>query len=571
MDGGGTDNPVQDGQSAAKPQVVVVDGVKVLQVPLDPPTAEVVEDMLQHPDRVPPAEMPNVPAGVADATTIGNYANDGSDVVSAGANPPDLDALETVIENHRDIGPQDMPGVDVPAGEYGKGDWAEQDVRPDGPTGSVDPARPSTGAGQPVSLPPTDVTSDGVSTGEVAGAATTPADDTAPPATDDACDSDKDATPGGDTGTTPGGKDTTPAPPTGELPDQGTGGGQGTGQGTGDQGGQGTGDQGTGGTGTGATGDQGGQGTGGTGGQGPGDQDGQGTGGQGAGGTGDQGGQGTGGQETGDQGTGDRGTGDQGTGERGKPVTIPPTNPSAETPNGATTDTPPTTTDADGSTDGRGGSGAAGVQGGGGVGSGVYGAGSAPGVEASAGVNASVGVYGGDGADAGAYGSGSARDAGAALGGAVQGGDVAGAGQGAGTSVAVEGGAGTSVAVQGGAGTSVAVEGERVLGDGGGGVRGGSPAYGILIGYDVEPGYKTVAESGMGVQGWADDGTEVVAAEVVPPDLDALTTVIEHHRDIQPQDMSSLEIPPGEYGKDAWMPEDGPPGAVESGRPERSA
>src|SRR5690606_18341781 len=37
-----------------------IDGVKVLQVPIDPPTAQELEDLLESLDQVQPAEMPSV-------------------------------------------------------------------------------------------------------------------------------------------------------------------------------------------------------------------------------------------------------------------------------------------------------------------------------------------------------------------------------------------------------------------------------------------------------------------------------------------------------------------------------
>lgn len=76
------------------------------------------------------------------ATQVSAWANDGSDVVSAEAAPLDLDALRTVIEDHRDIPPQEMPSVQIPPGEYGKGEWAPEDITPDGPPGEVGPGRP---------------------------------------------------------------------------------------------------------------------------------------------------------------------------------------------------------------------------------------------------------------------------------------------------------------------------------------------------------------------------------------------------------------------------------------------
>jgi hypothetical protein len=39
-----------------------------------------------------------------------------------------------------------MPSVEVPPGEYGKGAWAPQDIRPDGQSGEIDPGTPERSA-----------------------------------------------------------------------------------------------------------------------------------------------------------------------------------------------------------------------------------------------------------------------------------------------------------------------------------------------------------------------------------------------------------------------------------------
>lgn len=49
-----------DDVDTSKPQVIEIDGVKVLQVPIDPPTAQELEDLLESLDQVQPAEMPSV-------------------------------------------------------------------------------------------------------------------------------------------------------------------------------------------------------------------------------------------------------------------------------------------------------------------------------------------------------------------------------------------------------------------------------------------------------------------------------------------------------------------------------
>ncbi|MEV0825801.1 hypothetical protein [Nonomuraea rubra] len=442
-----TDAPAADGsggQDATKPRVVVVDGVKVLQVPLDAPQAAVIEDMLENPDQVQPAEMPKLPAdgtGTTNATNVNDYANDGSDVVSAEASPPDLDALKTVIEDHRQIAPQDMPGVQVPEGEYGKGAWAERDIRPDGPAGSIDAGNPSTGGNTPATPPPTDPastggtataggsTTDSTTDSTTVGSTTAETSDVATTPGDDTCDSGKDAdTPPRDDGT---GRDSGTPPR-----DDGTGGNADTpprDDGTGRDAGTPPTDRDT-----------------------KPDQP-----------TGDRP---TGDQPTGDRPTGDRPAGDQpeqGRGGAGEPVAIPPTNP-AETPTG-NADTPPTAPE-----------------------TGQHGDTEQP----TPGRTPETG-----------YGAGQPSQPPVSDGAAVAGGGAGAAGQDAATS-------------------------------------------------------------------WADDGSDVVTSDTTPPTLDALRTVMDHHRDIQPQDMPSVQIPPGEYGKGEWVPEDvgpdGPPGAIDPGRPERS-
>ncbi|MFE0149442.1 hypothetical protein ACFWY5_19995 [Nonomuraea sp. NPDC059007] len=149
-----------------KPQVVEVDGVKVLQVPLDPPTAEELEELIRNIDDIQPQDTPSLegdttpgqiqPGGkTVDAGGLSTWANDGSDVVSADARPIDPAALRALIENVRDVQPMDMPGVEVPKGEWGNGQWAPQDIKPDGPPGSLDPGNPTTTTPNPDGNPTT--------------------------------------------------------------------------------------------------------------------------------------------------------------------------------------------------------------------------------------------------------------------------------------------------------------------------------------------------------------------------------------------------------------------------------
>ncbi|MEU7001290.1 hypothetical protein [Nonomuraea sp. NPDC046570] len=265
-----------DGVDGRKPQVVMVDGVKVLQVPLNPPTADELAALLENADDARPMDMPTVSddtrpgqvdpspadpsrkpdhplldtvgpandqtiqppddsassrtstgggaslpgAGVADSsrtdsssagpgvggaslpgagmadsshadsTSVGVggsgaslsgsgvsggsvgagvegganarveaggggtandgagaravWVSDGSDVVSVDVQPPSPEALKVLADNAREIEPLDMPDVRVPAGEWGKGQWVPEDIRPDGPAGSVAPGTPNT-------------------------------------------------------------------------------------------------------------------------------------------------------------------------------------------------------------------------------------------------------------------------------------------------------------------------------------------------------------------------------------------------------------------------------------------
>ncbi|MEV1170587.1 hypothetical protein [Nonomuraea sp. NPDC049784] len=226
-DGGTTGTPANDQQDVSKPQIVEVDGVKVLQIPIDPPTAEQLEDLLQNADKVQAAEMPKLPADGATthAADVNAWANDGSDVVSADTTPPNLDALKTVVGHHREIPPLDMPGLSETSG---------YDTTP------TDGTAPTAGTND-------DACASGTTPG---GADTTPGGTDTTPGRADTTPGGTDTTPGGtDTtpgraDTTPGGTGVTPDRPSGDGVGQGAGDGQGTGvRGAGDQGAGGTGDQ----------------------------------------------------------------------------------------------------------------------------------------------------------------------------------------------------------------------------------------------------------------------------------------------------------------------------------------
>ncbi|MEV6863443.1 hypothetical protein AB0M44_20865 [Streptosporangium subroseum] len=90
-----------------------------------------------------PGDVSAQAVGAGGEGSVAQWANDGSDVVSAEAGPLDMDALRTLVDNVSEIEPLDMPGVQVPDGEtWGEGAWAPRDIGPDGPADDVDPGDP---------------------------------------------------------------------------------------------------------------------------------------------------------------------------------------------------------------------------------------------------------------------------------------------------------------------------------------------------------------------------------------------------------------------------------------------
>ncbi|SFI46487.1 hypothetical protein SAMN05216275_103260 [Streptosporangium canum] len=63
---------------------------------------------------------------------------------------------------------------------------------------------------------------------------------------------------------------------------------------------------------------------------------------------------------------------------------------------------------------------------------------------------------------------------------------------------------------------------------------------------------------------WAADGTDVVSVRVDPPSIDAIGTLADNVRDIEPLDMPGVQVPDGEtWGEGAWTPMDvGPDGSA---------
>ncbi|MEU4719146.1 hypothetical protein AB0G06_05900 [Nonomuraea dietziae] len=65
--------------------------------------------------------------------------------------------------------------------------------------------------------------------------------------------------------------------------------------------------------------------------------------------------------------------------------------------------------------------------------------------------------------------------------------------------------------------------------------------------------------------GWANDGSEVVSVDARPPSDAALRSLVDNASDIEPMEMPSVEVPPGEWGEGRWVPKDfGPDGAAGS-------
>jgi hypothetical protein len=62
------------------------------------------------------------------------------DVLSYPAHQSGDAVLRMLMEHHREIEPIDMPSVSVPEGEWGRGEWVEMTIEPDGPADAVAPA-----------------------------------------------------------------------------------------------------------------------------------------------------------------------------------------------------------------------------------------------------------------------------------------------------------------------------------------------------------------------------------------------------------------------------------------------
>ncbi|MGV9323522.1 hypothetical protein [Streptosporangium sandarakinum] len=152
------DHPDDIDQSDPRPKVVSVDGVKVLQIPLNPPTATEVTELLNNAGDVPPADMPAVngvpdPAGTPPAPDTSQgvpTAQDAAHTASQGV-PTVRGAADVPVAQ----GTADAPATGTPAPSGGSGaaevslDRPGQ-VEPHGPVRDVKPAFPVPDTVEPV-------------------------------------------------------------------------------------------------------------------------------------------------------------------------------------------------------------------------------------------------------------------------------------------------------------------------------------------------------------------------------------------------------------------------------------
>ncbi|WP_229803010.1 hypothetical protein [Planobispora rosea] len=123
MDTPRKDHPDDIDQSGdPKPQVVMVDGVRVLQIPLDPPTAAEVETLLRNIEGVPPMDMPSVEGDPEAVDGPPGQVEPGEPLPTA---KPDSPVVETA-------GPADDEAIQPPRaeGEVRPGDTTPGDTTP---------------------------------------------------------------------------------------------------------------------------------------------------------------------------------------------------------------------------------------------------------------------------------------------------------------------------------------------------------------------------------------------------------------------------------------------------------
>ncbi|MET8004084.1 hypothetical protein [Nonomuraea glycinis] len=158
-DRGITDTPAKDhpdDRDPSRPQVVEVDGVKVIQVPIDPPTATQLDSLLKNLDKVQPIDMPQVDgrSGQVDGYPDRPSGNDQSPRIDQPIRNDPPTGSDQPVRNDPPTGSDQPVRNDPPTG-------SDQPIRNDPPTGSDQPVRndPPTGTGQPNRIdPPTGTT-----------------------------------------------------------------------------------------------------------------------------------------------------------------------------------------------------------------------------------------------------------------------------------------------------------------------------------------------------------------------------------------------------------------------------
>ncbi|MFD8556103.1 hypothetical protein ACFV1N_02295 [Streptosporangium canum] len=102
---------------------------------------------------------------------------------------------------------------------------------------------------------------------------------------------------------------------------------------------------------------------------------------------------------------------------------------------------------------------------------------------------------------------------------------------------------------------------QRIQPPGTGGESGTQSAGNAPGSAETPPAETAVGESAAW---WAADGTDVVSVRVDPPSTDAIRTLADNVRDIEPLDMPGVQVPDGEtWGEGAWTPMDvGPDGSA---------
>ncbi|MFI6797809.1 hypothetical protein [Streptosporangium canum] len=102
---------------------------------------------------------------------------------------------------------------------------------------------------------------------------------------------------------------------------------------------------------------------------------------------------------------------------------------------------------------------------------------------------------------------------------------------------------------------------QRIQPPGTGGESGTQSAGNAPGSAETPPAETAVGESAAR---WAADGTDVVSVRVDPPSTDAIRTLADNVRDIEPLDMPGVQVPDGEtWGEGAWTPMDvGPDGSA---------